>query len=85
VGRDVLFVSTRDNSANLMAEQRSRASDARRSSKLKLEVFSERKLLRDKMIGASEDSIQTFLGLGNNGGDGSRFSPPSGRSFNSYK
>jgi hypothetical protein len=73
VGRDVLFVSTRDNSANLMAEKRSRASDARRSSKLKLEVFSERKLLRDKMIGESEDNIQTFLGLGDNGGDGSRF------------
>jgi hypothetical protein len=71
MGRDVLFVSTPDHSADLMAEQRS--SDARRSSKLKLEVFSERKLLRDKMIGASEDNIQTFLGLGGNGGDGYRF------------
>jgi hypothetical protein len=56
-----------------MAKQRSRVSDARRSSKLKLKVFSERKLLRDKMICESEDNIQALLGLGNNGGGGSRF------------
>jgi hypothetical protein len=82
MGRDVVFVSTPGHSADLMAEQRS--SDARRSSKLKLEVFAERKLLRDKMIGESEDNIQALLGLGGNGGDGSRFRPSSGSSFNYF-
>jgi hypothetical protein len=71
VGRYTVFVSTPDNPADPMAEQRS--SHARRSSKLKLEVFAERKLLRDKMIGESEDNIQTLLRLGGNGGDCSRF------------
>jgi hypothetical protein len=71
MGRDVVFVSTSGISAKLMVEQS--PSDARRSSKLKLEVFAERKLLRDKMIGASQDNIQTLLGLGGNGGDSCRF------------
>jgi hypothetical protein len=71
VGRYIIFVSAPDNAADLMTEQW--PSDARRSSKLKLEVFAERKLLRDKIIGASEDNIQTLLELGDNGGDGSRF------------
>ena len=48
-------------------------SDVRRSSKVKLEVFSKRKLLRDKMIGALEDNIQTLLGLGGNRGGDSQF------------
>ena len=71
MGRYIVFVSAPDNTADLMTEQW--PSDARRSSKLKLEVFAERKLLRDKIVGASEDNIQTLLELGDNGGDGSRF------------
>ena len=80
-GTRLVFVSTPNNSADLMAEQW--ASDAHHFSKLKLEVFSECKLLWDKMVGELEDNIQTLLRLGGNGGDSSWFWPSSRHSFKS--
>jgi hypothetical protein len=62
-------VSTPDVVADLQAERRS--SDARGSSKLKLEVLAVRRLLRDELIGELEENIQTLLALSDNGGDGS--------------
>ena len=64
-------MSTPDVVADLQAERRS--SDARGSSKLKLEVLAVRRLLRDKLIGELEleENIQTLLALSDNGGDGS--------------